>query len=143
MNQQFADNMHTLGRFRLSITRSAVPLTDGLPENLLAIGQVAADQRNEEQQKTVLDFFKTQDDEFKKKSAALAEAQKPRPEDPKLVQLRNSLAEAQKPLPMDPQLARLKRAVELGTQQLGTKRLTVAQDYAWALINSPAFLFNR
>jgi hypothetical protein len=27
--------------------------------------------------------------------------------------------------------------------QLGNKRLTAAQDVVWALINTPAFLFNR
>ena len=31
-------------------------------------------------------------------------------------------------------------AVDLGT---GEKRLEVAQDLAWALLNTPAFLFNR
>jgi WD40 repeat protein/mono/diheme cytochrome c family protein len=143
IDQKYSDNLHTIGRFRISMTKSAAPLQFGLPENIVQIAQIAADQRNDEQKKAVAEFFKAQDGEFKAKAAALAEAQKPRPEDPQLVSLRAALADSQKPLPMDPQLARLKRAVDLSSQQLGSKRLTVAQDYAWALINSPAFLFNR
>ena len=48
-----------------------------------------------------------------------------------------------KPLPADPRLDRLKRAVELSQKQLENERLTAAQDIAWALINTPSFLFNR
>jgi hypothetical protein len=33
--------------------------------------------------------------------------------------------------------------VALSAKQLDSRRLTAAQDLAWALINSPAFLFNR
>jgi hypothetical protein len=47
------------------------------------------------------------------------------------------------PLSSDPKLATLKRAAELGTKQLEQARLIGAQDLAWALINNPAFLFNR
>jgi hypothetical protein len=31
----------------------------------------------------------------------------------------------------------------MSVRQLTDKRLTMAQDLAWALINNPAFLFNR
>ena len=47
------------------------------------------------------------------------------------------------PLPADVKLVNLKRAAELSTKQLENARLIGAQDLAWALINNPAFLFNR
>jgi hypothetical protein len=57
--------------------------------------------------------------------------------------LRQRLTEVSQPLPIDPKLAELRTAVDLSTRQLQNARLTFAQDLAWALINSPAFLFNR
>jgi hypothetical protein len=45
--------------------------------------------------------------------------------------------------PVDPKLAELRDAVRLSAQQIRSARLTFTQDLAWALINSPAFLFNR
>ena len=67
----------------------------------------------------------------------------PLPVDPILVKLRDGLAEAGRPLPLDAGLERLRRDMQLSTRQLEKARLTFAQDLAWALINSPAFLFNH
>ena len=47
------------------------------------------------------------------------------------------------PVPVDPRLAQLQSDLAMSTRQLTDKRLTAAQDIAWALINSPAFLFNH
>ena len=77
------------------------------------------------------------------RQAELAEAQKPLPPDPKLEDIKARLARAEMPLPPDPKLVQYRRDLELSTQQLAHKRLIVAQDLAWALINNPAFLFNR
>lgn len=44
---------------------------------------------------------------------------------------------------LDDDWLRLKRAADASAAQTGNKRLLGAQDLAWALINSPAFLFNR
>jgi hypothetical protein len=47
------------------------------------------------------------------------------------------------PLPEDSRLIRLRADVKESEGQLGNARLTSAQDLVWALINSPAFLFNH
>ena len=62
---------------------------------------------------------------------------------PKLAELEGKLADAQKPIALDPKLVQLRRDAELSKEQLANRRLTAAQDLAWALINHPAFLFNH
>jgi hypothetical protein len=43
----------------------------------------------------------------------------------------------------DKELERLRAELQRSTQQVKNKRLIGVQDLAWALINSPALLFNR
>lgn len=143
LNQQYQDNTHTIGRFRLSVTTATPPLEFGLPDNIVQIVQTPAADRTDEQTKTLLEYVRQTDEEYQKRQKALVEARQPRPEDPQLVALRTQLEEVSQPVPMDPKLVRLRRAVELGATQLKQRRLTAAQDLAWALINSPAFLFNH
>ncbi len=144
LKQQFQSGQHSIGRFRLSVTTSPDPiLLDGLPKNITDILAVAADQRNDKQRAELMKYYRGIDGQLKKLQTELASARKPRPVDPKLKTLRDKLAEASKPLPVDSQLAQLRGDVELSKKQLANTRLTAAQDIAWALMNSPAFLFNR
>jgi hypothetical protein len=142
--QNYQDGQHSIGRFRISVTNAPRPIRlDGLPKNITDVLAIAVDQRSDKQKQDLASFYRGIDEELKRRQQALAEAKKPRPVDPELEKLRRQLADASKPLPLDPQLMELRRSVELSAKQLTESRLTFAQDLTWALINNPAFLFNR
>ena len=143
MKQEFQGNNWQLGKFRWSITRSKKPVDFGHPKNIADLLALAADKRDAKQKKTLKDYYNKQDAQLPNLSKAVADAKKPRPIDPKLKGHQSVHVRAQAPLLIDPKLATLKRAVGLSTKQLPNKRLIGAQDIAWALINSPAFLFNH
>jgi hypothetical protein len=144
MVQNFPDGQHTLGRFRLSVTNAPRPITiDGQPANIADILAVAESKRTDKQKTELLAHYRNLDLEWKQRGEALATARQPLPVDPNLSQLRSELAEVSRPQPPDAKLERLRRDVELSAKQLEKVRLTFAQDLVWALINSPAFLFNH
>lgn len=143
MVQEYSDGKHLLGKFRLSATGAAAPLNFGLPAVIAEALAVAPAQRNAAQAEAVRSQYQLQDAEYKSRAAALAAAQKPLPEEPRLAEAKTTLARAEAPLPVDRKLEQYESDVKLSEQQLGQHRLTGAQDLAWALINSPSFLFNR
>ncbi len=142
IRQEYQDGEHALGRFRLSLTASPKPVDFGVPDPVLAVLETDPAQRTKEQETALLEFFEKQDPELRKLERALAEASKELAQDPRLSELNQALEEARRPLPEDPRLRDLRRAVGLSARQLENRRLTAAQDLAWALINNPAFLFN-
>ena len=125
------------------MTDAPRPLNFGTPSAAKAIFAVAADKRNDAQKKQMVDFFKKGNSARANLEKALAEARKPLPADPKIKDFQTQIALAKKPVPVSNRIARLRRAMDLSKGQLGKKRLIGAQDIAWALINTPAFLFNR
>ncbi|MEX0613576.1 MAG: hypothetical protein WD229_15775, partial [Pirellulales bacterium] len=143
IHQQFGDGQHSLGRFRLSVTDAAQPLNYGLPPEITTILAKPADQRSDADREVLLAQVRKDDKRYKKLQTKLAAEQQPLPEDPRLKELDAELAKAQQPLPVDPKLQQLRRAIALSEEQLKNKRLTVAQDIVWALINSPSFLYNH
>jgi hypothetical protein len=143
MNQNYTDGKHTLGKFRISVTTHPRPVGLGTPGKISQILAIAPADRTPEQKRALLDAYGQQDEQYKKLRAALAEAQKPLPPDAKLAELQKTMETAKMPVPDDPQLVELRQTVEMSKQQLANKRLTAAQDLAWALINTPAFLFNH
>ena len=143
MEQNFPDGQHTLGRFRISVTNAPRPVSLGQPQKIAKILAVPSEKRTPKQKADLLARYRGLDVELKQRSEALAGAKQALPVDPKLVQLRDALAEAERPLPPDGKLEILRRDTDLSRSQLEKARLTFAQDLVWALVNSPAFLFNH
>jgi hypothetical protein len=63
--------------------------------------------------------------------------------DPRQIEMKTNLEKASVPIRLDPVLVQLRIDAESSKRQISDKRLTVVQDLTWALINNPAFLFNR
>jgi hypothetical protein len=143
LHQNFRDGQHSLGKFRVSVTDSPAPLNFGLPAEIGAILAKPADKRTDAERETLLARFRGEDKGRHDFATKLAEAEKPAPADPELKKFEDALATAQQPLPIDQKLQQLRRAVALSEDQMKNKRLTVAQDIVWALINNPAFLYNH
>jgi len=57
--------------------------------------------------------------------------------------LKSDLARAERPVPLDSKLVQLRQDVKMSVEQTAYRRLTASQDLLWAIINTPAFLFNH
>ena len=136
--------MHRLGRFRISATvakNESLPL--GIAEPLQAILRTPADQRTDAIKESLAGYVQSVDPQIAADSAALATARTPVPKDPSIVAIEQKIAKFKVVTPTDQTLERLRTDVAQSTKQLSEERLTAAEDLTWALINSPAFLFNR
>ena len=134
---------HRLGRFRISLTTADGDIPLGQPETFASILSTPKEQRAEEDQKTLLDYLAITDSELRKANQALATAKQAVPADGELVQLEKRKQITSQPTPDDPQLIQLREDVKQSELQVAKIRLTAAEDLTWALINSPAFLFNH
>jgi len=144
MKQHFNSNTHSIGRFRLSVTSGKGPTTlDQHPQDIRKILAKQSDKRNAAEKKKLLDYYSKSDSRLQSMIKAVADSKKPRPTDPKLVELQQHLTAMQNVRPVDRKLNRLRNDVQLSAEQVKQNRLIAAQDLAWALINSPAFLFNH
>lgn len=143
LKQQFPDNKHSLGRFLLAVTNAPRPVNFGIPADVKAIFAVSSDKRTIDQKNKLVAAFKKADSARNALEKRLAEASAPLPLDPKIKEFQDKIIVAKTPVAIPPRIARLRRDLELSKGQLGKKRLVGAQDIAWALINTPAFLFNR
>jgi WD40 repeat protein/mono/diheme cytochrome c family protein len=141
--QSYSDRLHQIGRFRLSVTAAKPPVPLGLSEDLLIALDTPAAKRDAKQKAALEKYLSVTDTELREKRNAVAMAQQPLPADPKLAGLKAAVVDAEKPVPVDPKLLQLRQDVVTSAKQLGNARLTGAQDVVWALVNSPAFLFNH
>ncbi len=143
LHHKFNQPQFTLGRFRLSVTRVPKPVALGLAEPLREILATAPELRSVAQREALMAYYKAVDPDFQAKVNELNASRAPVPADPKLGELKAAVEVAQKPVPVPARLAQLRQDVDQSVQQAASRRLTAAQDIAWALINSPAFLFNH
>ncbi|MGN6546329.1 MAG: DUF1549 domain-containing protein [Aureliella sp.] len=134
---------HRLARFRISLSVEDGEVGLGLPEEFAALETIAPPRRSAENLKDLFAYLKANDAEWKKLSDQLAAAGAPVPPDAQLVELQQRATQLKQPTADDSQLVQLRRDFQSSRTQLEQRRLTLAQDLTWALINSPAFLFNR
>ena len=132
-----------IGKFRVSVTSSPRPLSFGLPNEIAPIVAKESGQRSKRELEKLHVFYLDQDKDLARHRLLIAEVEKPLPPDEGLLSRKAKISHLEEPTPPDIQLERRRRHVQLSTEQLGQRRLTAAQDIAWALINSPAFLYNH
>lgn len=140
MISTFQNGKFNPGRFRLWVTNSPNPRF-GVPAPVAAALKTA--KRTPAQNAVLTQHFLNQFRDYQGQKKLLVAAKRPLPADPQLMALEAKHADSQKPVQIDPKLLQLRRDAGLSARQLSDRRLTAAQDLAWALINSPAFLFNH
>ncbi len=142
LQQRFREP-YLIGRFRLWYTTSDEPLEQGVPADVAEALALPAAERNTAQATAIATHQRDSDPMLRKLTQALFTARLPVPEDAELAKLRAVLATAEQPVPLDPKLAQLRADAEQSSRQAADRRLTGVQDLTWALVNTPAFLFNR
>ncbi len=140
MSSNFQGGKFNPGRFRLWVTTSP-QIRFGVPKAVADALKTA--KRTPEQNAVLSAHFLNQFRDYQAQKKSLVAARKPLATDPQLIALETKHTESQKPAVIDHKLLQLRRDADLSQRQLSTRRLTAAQDLAWALINSPAFLFNH
>jgi hypothetical protein len=73
----------------------------------------------------------------------LAKEKNPLPEDDLVVKLRGRIEKLSKPITDDSKLVSLRADARESDMQTQQAKVTAAEDISWALINSPAFLYNH
>lgn len=136
-------DMYSIARFRIWVTTSKSPLNVGLPLEVAEAFKKPAEFRSDAEKKAIANYWNQFDPELSKRRLAAGKLALPLPIDPGVLDRRASLAKAEEPIKLDPKLVQLRQDSVQSKLQAGNKRLTGAQDLAWALINSPAFLFNH
>ena len=132
-----------IGRFRVYLVTADNPLREGVPTPILAAGAKPLAERSPEDKAALETYVRNIMPEHWRLKKELSDAKVELAPDPALTALKTDLDRANQPVVLDPQLVQLRKDIEASKQQVANKRLTVVQDLTWALINNPAFLFNR
>src|SRR5581483_5312361 len=107
LNHRFTQPKFLLGKFRLSVAITKLPVKLGLSEDLQAAASVPAKDRNPKQIELLAKYYRGIDPELRKRQMAVAESRKPLPIDPHLKELQEKLALVGQPIPVDSRLAQL------------------------------------
>jgi hypothetical protein len=142
LNQPRANGFN-IARFRLYVTTGNSPLSIGLPIAVTEALKKPAQLRTKEDRAAITAYWNENDPELRKRRLTLAKNQMPLPTDAGIIERRAVLAKAGEPIRIDPKLVQLRADAEQSKIQIANRRLTGAQDLVWALVNTPAFLFNR
>ncbi|XZE44358.1 DUF1549 domain-containing protein [Pirellulaceae bacterium SH467] len=134
---------HRLGRFRLSVAALEGELTLGLSETLQAYANAAPEVKRESVANAAIQYFKVSSADRSKLQDKFNLENRPLAEDAMVVSFKKSLERLSVPTPEDPAIVRLREDVKESEKQRAQLRVTAAEDITWALINSPAFLFNH
>jgi hypothetical protein len=134
---------HRLARFRISTTTDSRELALGIPEAFASVLSIPAEQRSEADLKSVVDYLAKSDPTINQARQALATSQMAIPEDLQVLILKKRIEDLGQPIAVDSQLISLRNDLVQSELQMQNIRLTAAEDLTWALLNSPAFLFNR
>ncbi|MEM9587756.1 MAG: hypothetical protein AAGA03_10795, partial [Planctomycetota bacterium] len=134
---------HQLGRFRISVTTATGKIPLGRAEPIAAALSSPPNQRDKAQNERIRKYVQTIDPELSAGRSALATAKKPLAPDADLVALQAKQKRLSVETADPPALVKLRVDAKQSQKQLGNRRLTAAEDLTWALVNSPAFLFNH
>ncbi len=134
---------YEIGRFKLWISTSPKAAAEGLSGDLAEALKNPIETRSSLLQSRILTYRRDYDPEMRSREQALSTAKVPLPEDLIVKDLQLELSRAARPVLTDPALVQLRQDIQTSARQLTNRRLTSVQDLAWALINTPSFLFNR
>ena len=141
MNQPRKGGM-ALGRFRLWVTTSAA-VEVGYPQVVTEGLRKASGLRSEAEKLGLAEYWRAHDPELMKRRMGLAKSEVPLAVDKGILERRLAIPSEDVIVPVDAKLVRLRQDAEQSKIQLANRRLTGVQDLAWALMNTPGFLFNH
>ena len=99
--------------------------------------------RSEAEKLGLAEYWRAHDPELMKRRMGLAKSEVPLAVDKGILERRLAIPSEDVVVPVDAKLVRLRQDAEQSKIQLANRRLTGVQDLAWALMNTPGFLFNH